>query len=331
MFKSMGKRANVWFFLAVALTVFPLETSRAQERKLEPVIMSYSAHVPARVHLWMARDLGIFAKHGLDLKLVYIAGGPTAVQALISGDVQVAQAGGQAVISAAARGAPLQIFGLSNYTLYVLVGGPTAPTIEALRGKTVATSRVGAAADFALRLVLKKIGLEPNKDVTVRPTGISVSRDRITLLTQGHYDATISSIDEVIDAQKRGHKLQILADSIDLGIVSTEDFTAAKDFLTNRRTAAAAVLRATSEAVALAKRDKDLTFKFFNKYLGQREPWQMETLYQHSVLRSLPERSGPSPVAVEQYMEMLLPTTPTLKGKQAADFINMGPARLAEK
>lgn len=312
---------TVWACFAV-IFVFLCGIVRAQERKLQPLNVSHSAQVASRVHLWMARDLGIFAKHGLDVNIIYIAGGPTSLQAMLGGNVQIVTAGGQATVAAAARGAPLVIFGLSNITLYVLVSNPSITTVEGLKGKVIGTSRPAAAADFTLRLLLAKLGLDPNKNVTVRPTGLSVSRDRVVLMTQGQIDATLASVDDVIEFQMRGHKFNILADSVEMGVISSEDFTATREFLSTSPATAAAFLKATSEAVWLAKKDRDLTSKFFRKYLGREEPWILETLHKYSVLKGLPDKPYPRLDVIDQYIEFLTPTTPNLIGKKAADFAN---------
>jgi ABC-type nitrate/sulfonate/bicarbonate transport system substrate-binding protein len=54
---------------------------------------------------------------------------------------------------------------------YILIAGPSVSTIEALKGTTVGSSRPAAAVDFITRLMLTKLGLDPNKQVNIRYTG----------------------------------------------------------------------------------------------------------------------------------------------------------------
>jgi NitT/TauT family transport system substrate-binding protein len=271
----------------------------------------------------MARDLGIFGKYGLDVKLVFISGGPTSLQGLLGGDVQVVTAGGQATIAAAAKGAPVVIFGNSHVVPYVLLAAPSIKTIEEIRGKTVGSSRPGAAADFTLRVLLTKLGIDPARDVTIIPTGLSRSRDRVLLLSQGKLDATLTSVEDAIEFQNRGFKANILADSLDVGAISSEDFTATRKLIESRQNAVGAFLKGVSEAVWVAKRDKDLTFKFFRRYMKvQEEPTVLDSMYKAYVLKAYPDKPYPHFDAIKAYIEQLSITMPELKGKGVDDFVN---------
>ncbi len=100
-------------------------------------------------------------------------GGPTAIAALVSANVDFASIGGaQAPIRSNARGLDLQIIAsLSNYTNYALLGSKEAKTVEELRGKIIGVTGAGAFSDFAIRIFLKRNNLDPDKDVTLRAIG----------------------------------------------------------------------------------------------------------------------------------------------------------------
>ena len=55
--------------------------------------------------LWIAKDAGIFKKHGLDVNVIYIEGTPKALMSLFAGELQVVAGTGPAVASARVRGA----------------------------------------------------------------------------------------------------------------------------------------------------------------------------------------------------------------------------------
>lgn len=320
--KRLGRAGKLCTWLALFFLLFIHRGVEAQGQKLDALHVSFSALSPSRVHLWMARDLGIFAKYGLDVKLLFISGGPTSLQALLGGDVQVVTAGGQATIAAAAKGAPVVIFGNSHVVPYVLLAAPSITTIEGIRGKVIGSSRPGAAADFTLRVLLSKVGIDPSSEVTIIPTGLSRSSDRVLLLSQGKMDATLTSVEDAIQIQNRGFKLNILADSLDVGAISSEDFTATRNFLQSRQSTAAAFLKGVSEAVWLARRDKDLTFKFFRHYLKSKEPSVLESMYKTYVVKSFPDKPYPKVEAIKIYIEQLSLTIPELQGKSVADFVN---------
>lgn len=305
-------------------------TVKAQESKLESINVSFSSMSPSRLHLWMARDLGIFEKYGLDVKLIHISGGPTSLQALLGGNLAVVTAGGQATVAAAAKGAPLVIFGNSHYTPYVLLASSSITTIEGLRGKIIGSSRPGAAADFMTRLLLTKLNLDPNNQVTIRYTGLSASRDRVRLVTQGVIDATLTVPEDALDFQLKGFKFNVLADSVEIGALSTEDFTATREFIKTRSSTAAAFTKGVSEAVWLAKSNKGHAQSFYRRYLKMEDPRVLESTYKTYVLKAYPEKPYPRLDAIEAYIENLRSSTPELKGKKAADFVSTDVLRSLE-
>jgi NitT/TauT family transport system substrate-binding protein len=317
-------RHRLKFIIGLCLAVTLLiRIVGAQERKLEPVNVSFSSVSPPRLHLWMARDLGIFERHGLDVKLIHIAGGPTSLQALLGGNLSVVTAGGQATVAAAARGVPIVIFGNSHYTPYILIAGPSIATVEALKGKVIGSSRPAAAADFTTRLVLTKLGIDPNQQVTVRYTGQSTSRDRLILMTQGAIDATLVTPEDHLEFQIKGYNFNLLADSVELGAISTEDFTATREFIKNRPQAAAAFLKAISEAVAVARSDRALAQKFFRRYMRLEEPRVLESMYKTYVFTAYPEKPYPRSEAIQAYIDNLALTMAELKGKKASEFMTV--------
>jgi len=61
--------------IALPLTLLSWGLGNAQEKKLEPLIVSYSSFTGNRAPFWIAKELGLYEKYGLDVKLVSIAAG----------------------------------------------------------------------------------------------------------------------------------------------------------------------------------------------------------------------------------------------------------------
>ena len=146
--------------------------SPAQEKKSLRIVfvsLSWNNQLPFRT----AIAKGFFKDQGLAVEQIFVRGGPTAIAALVSGNVDFASIGGaQAPIRSNARGLDLQIIAsLSNYTNYTLLGSKEAKSIEELRGKIVGVTGAGAFSDFAIRIFLKRNNLDPDKDVTLRAIG----------------------------------------------------------------------------------------------------------------------------------------------------------------
>src|ERR1044071_275866 len=162
--------------LVLCLFVVSLVTvesrAHAQEKKnlrVAFVSLSWNNQLPIRV----AMSKGFFKEQGLTLEPIFVRGGPIAITALISGNVDYASVGGaQAPIRSNARGLDLQIISsMSHYTNYTLLGSKDARTVEELRGKIIGVTGAGAFSDFAIRIYLKKNNLDPDKDAILRAIG----------------------------------------------------------------------------------------------------------------------------------------------------------------
>jgi NitT/TauT family transport system substrate-binding protein len=155
----------VLFLSSVAL-------SSAQEKKTLRIVfvsLSWNNQLPFRV----AITKGFFKDQGLTVEPIFVRGGPTALAALISGDVDFASVGGaQAPIRSRAKGLDVHIIAsLSNYTNYTLLGSKETKSVEDLRGKIIGVTGAGAFSDFAIRIYLKRNNLDPDKDAILRAIG----------------------------------------------------------------------------------------------------------------------------------------------------------------
>lgn len=167
----IGLKPLVLFFFAVALLTAQ-SRAHAQEKKnlrIAFVSLSWNNQLPIRV----AITKGFFKDQGLTLEPIFVRGGPIAITALVSGNVDYASVGGaQAPIRSNARGLDLQIISsMSNYTNYTLLGSKDVRTVEELRGKIIGVTGAGAFSDFAIRIYLKRNNLDPDKDATLRAIG----------------------------------------------------------------------------------------------------------------------------------------------------------------
>ena len=170
----------------------------AQDKKLDSLTISYASVSGTRAPLWIAKDLGLFEKYGLEGNLVYIASGVTSVNALLGGSVDIIAASGSSAVGAAARGAPLVIIASLGHIAFKLIAHPSITSVQGLKGKIIGSSRICAGTDFALHRLLPKLWLTPGKDVTLLATGISESDRRLLMLVQGKIDATLGTEDNLL-------------------------------------------------------------------------------------------------------------------------------------
>jgi len=152
--------------------LFSSVPARAQEKKNLRIVfvsLSWNNQLPYRI----AIAKGFFKDQGLNVEQIFVRGGPTAIAALVSGNVEFGSIGGaQAPIRSNARGLDLQILAsLSNYTNYTLLGSKETKSIEDLRGKLIGVTGAGSYSDFAIRIFLRRHNIDPDRDVTLRAIG----------------------------------------------------------------------------------------------------------------------------------------------------------------
>ena len=139
----------------------------------------------------VGHQYGIFVKHGIDLEPIYMGGGMNSLAAVTSNSVQFLSAGSTATISARLGGIDIIMLTVqSNKLDYTVFAAPDIKTPQDLKGKIVTGTRPGASADSALRLYLRKAGLEPDKEVIFISVGDS-QQGRLNALHRGSVVATV--------------------------------------------------------------------------------------------------------------------------------------------
>ena len=270
-----GARYTMWLVIMVWLISLPA-SSRAAGEKL---VFGYSAIAGAQAVPWVAKEAGLFEKHGLDLTLIYLDGGSKATQAMMSGDVPIAQIGGNAPIVARLKGGDVTIIaGVINVLAYSLIVSPEIKRPEDLRGKKLAVSRYGSNSDYATRKILVKWGLRPDRDVAIiqipggQPT-------RLAALQNGQVAGLVAQ--PPVTNLARKFKLGILAEPDDFGSAYPNTPVAAPSrYVREKRDTALRFMRAFVEAIHLYKTQADFSKKVIAKYMRVSDPEAVDDSYQ---------------------------------------------------
>jgi len=147
------------------------------ERPLQKIIIAYSSVSGNMAPLWITHERGFFRKYGLDVQVVFIESGSTAVKNLVSKDVTFAQMAGAGVLQSRLQGTDVTIVaGFLNTMDYQVMVHKTITRPDHLKRKTLAVSRFGSSSDFATRYAVDKYGLVPEKDVTIQEIGSQPAR-----------------------------------------------------------------------------------------------------------------------------------------------------------
>ena len=195
--------------------------------------------------LFVARDRGFFQKEGLEVDLILMRGG-VANQALIGGNVEfttVPTAG----LQAALQGAPLKVV-LSTFhkPMFWLYSRPQIRSVKELHNKKIAVSSLGAAGDSALRELIKKSGMDENRDVAVLAIGTTATR--LGALSTGVVDAAMMTFPHNITAAEAGFRE--LVSFIASDIIQLQGAIVTRDALLNTELAVVEkFLRATIKGI----------------------------------------------------------------------------------
>jgi NitT/TauT family transport system substrate-binding protein len=239
----------------LALFALAAAASQAQETKVAIGLSGWTGFAP----LTLAKEAGIFKKHGLDVTLKKIPQKDRHL-AIASGDVQCAATTVETWIVWNANGvATTQIFQLDkSFGADGMVVKPSVTKISDLKGKTVAASAPGTAPYFTLAWMLKKNGLTPKdvKIVNLEPQAaanamIAGTADLDAAMT---YEPYLSAVRAKPEAGK------IIATTLDYPMVM-DTFGCTPKFLSENPKAAKALADSYFDAVDMIKREPKKSFE----------------------------------------------------------------------
>lgn len=318
---------SYWIFVCALFVanLFPTEVYAAQPRKLR---LAFSALAYANPPFWIAHELKLFEKYGLDSELIYVSGSRP-IQAMLGGSVDVSQVGGAAAVAAIAQGAEVAILGTVFTRLTFAIHAATQiKQISDLKGKTIASGSVGGNSYFAGLLFLSRFGWVANRDVGLIPAG--GSPEVMAGLLQGKFQAGVLTPPTSTMAARMGYREIFDLASLDfpfpvISVVSTRKFIEANpDTILN-------VLRATAEAIYLYKTRPDLTLPVVAKYM--RVPKDDPALAQsrESLGKHMNQNLAPSLEGIKFVRDFLAEKQPALKAKNPADFVDLRFVRQLEE
>jgi ABC-type nitrate/sulfonate/bicarbonate transport system substrate-binding protein len=301
---------------AVSLCGAPLTADAAQAKKVR---LAFSALAYANPPFWIAHDLKLFEKYGLESEIVYV-GGARPIQAMLGGSIDVSQVGGAAAVSAAAQGAEVAMLGtvFSRLTFAVHVS-PQIKQINDLKGKTLATGAVGGNSYFAALAFLRNLGWAANREMGVLSAG--GSPEVLAGLLQGKFEAGILTPPTSTTATKMGYREIFDLASLEfpfpvISVVSTRKYIDGNpDVIIN-------ILRATSEAIYLYKTRPDLTIPVVARFMRVPKDDPALLLSQKTIGQQLNQNLNPSIEGIKFVLEFLAEKQPSLKGKNPADFVD---------
>ena len=310
--------ATAAFLRTLALFTL-LVVSSVPSAAADPMIVGVSGPSINMMYAFVTRDAGLWQKYNSDPRVVLFEAGSVLAQAILSGDVKMSISSGPAVIASRSQGAEaIIVAGFVNTLPYSLVSAKAITKWDQLKGKRISISRFGSGTDTAIRLTLRKFGLDPVKDVTILQMGSQP--DRLRALAAGSIEATLVSPPLDLTAKKQGYN--ILVNLADLGIAYPQQVIETTDrFIRENPQGVKNFLKGFIEGVRYAGTYKDETKKLIAKYLKVDDAELLEATYQSYV--QVMDYSGYVKLeGVQNAMDEVGQRVAVVKTKKPEDFVN---------
>ena len=194
--------AALGFYFATYLVLAPELFAQAST-----LTAFYTAPVASMAPMWIAKEAGFFKKHGLDVKLVFIASGPVGTASVLGSETDVGIIGGFAPLRAIVGGAKgLVIIGQSkNRITSKIVGKKEIASVQELKGKRLGIDRIGSNPDMFAQAALSRFHIDTFKDLQYVQLG-DVGKV-VAALKAGAIDAGIAGAPHDLFAQRLGFKV----------------------------------------------------------------------------------------------------------------------------
>src|SRR4030095_2663486 len=232
---------------------------------IDKINTSYISTTPgSSTVIQVAKDARIFDKHGIDATVIFISGSVRGIQAILAGEIPLGEGGGPGLASARlAGGDVVAIAGNVNVLPYYLVAQPSIKKPEDLKGKIGGNHIAGTTAEFALKVGLKKIGIDPLKDVNLRVIGGSL--ERMVALQKGIVNFTVVTEAGKAQAEKLGYPTVVDMVALQIPFPQNGVYTSTK-LIREYPDLVRRYLRAYTEAIYFYKTRKEDVFKIMRKY-----------------------------------------------------------------
>ena len=291
------------------------------ERQLEKITIAFSSVSGNMAPLWITHDRGFFRKNGLDVQLVFIESGTTAVQSLSSKEVAFVQMAGAGVLQSRLRGSDVvMIAGFLNTLDYQLMVEKSITRPEQLKGKTMAVSRFGSSSDFATRYALEKFGLVPEKDVAILEIGTQPAR--FAALESGKIQAAMIAVPLTVRAKALG--FQMLADLQMLGLeYQHTGLATTQALIKSRPDLVRNVMKAYVEGIHYYKTNRPESIAVLAKYLKTNDSELLNEVYNDLGLTLTPQKPYPTLRGIDIMLRELAARNPKTKAARPEEFVDL--------
>jgi NitT/TauT family transport system substrate-binding protein len=309
----------------VLLEVLILSPRSPQSLSAQQIAISYAGFTEAFA-LWMAKDGGFFKDNGIEAQLIYMEGGRLSIQSLLSGHTQFMTGDAVSALTAVGGGADIMLLAAPKNILPIAFAvSKEVKHPQDLKGKVVGISQIGGRAGEIARVIIKNIGLDPDRDVSYLAVGGTMSR--LAALSGGRVQAAPIASGLIPIAEEKG--LQTLEVEpmpfISDALWSTQKYVQENPSLVYR------VLRGYVAGIAAVLKDKQKTLVVFRRYMRTVDSKAAEAAYE-AYIKELDKVPIPNDRAIQNTVEISRRLSPRLSDIDIRKHFYFGPIqRLKEE
>ncbi len=305
--------------LTTLLALAALISTRSSVFAQEKLRLAWAGVTPANAPVWTVQEKKLLQKQGVEPEIININASPTVIQALLAGEIDAASTSVTALTSGRLAGADIvMILGVVPTFVQHIVSTRDITTAEQLKGKTAGVNRLGSTSDLGLRLPLRRLGIDPEKEIKIIAAGDEPSR--FAALSKGIIQFSLMAEPFVREGEKLGFRNLFDVVSLKIpfwwnGILTRESIIKAKRPLLLKLT------RAMIEAIHFLKTDKEGAKAIFTKTFKISDPEGLERAYKDYV-SVYPEAPYPTPQGVKTMLDDLAPRNPKAAAADPKTFVD---------
>ena len=253
-------RTGLLAILSILSLAAESKLSFAQDlKRLRYGVSSATTQLP----IWAAKEGGLFSKHGLDVEVILMRGGPLNTLAIVSGQMQLSSSGAESVVAARAEGADLVLLACPiDIDPVYLIARPEIKSAVELKNKTTGVTRLGSTTHFYLRLALKQVGIDADKEMKILQFGTGA--DLAVALEAGRIVVAALTLRTAIPFLDRGWPLFVDLTKTNF-VYPPSCVTSSRAFLKAQPGTVERFLKGYVEAIGLFKKDRQFAERLYAK------------------------------------------------------------------
>ena len=296
----------------------------AQDKPLKKISWGVTSLSASNWIPWVAKEAKIYEKYGLDVELILVKGSGQTSTAILGGSLFAAPVALPTVMLADLSGADLiNIAHTVPGVQSKLLVKQEIKRPEDIKGRRIATSSLGSLGDFLFRYIIRKYGMDPNRDVTW--LSIGTPPERLQALVSGNVDAADLSYPTDAQALRMGYR--VLWDARKEVVYPSMSVVTRRKNIQDDRDTVMRMLKAHIEGIAYFKSHKDFSLKVLSKYLRTNDRELLEGSYEIFKEDFI---STPYPImkGLEATYDYVASRRPEIRNHKPEDF--MDPSFVAE-